>query len=51
VFERKFLEEKKSNLEFRLSNASLTLYPDYRKRIELLQKLGYVDANNTGSLQ
>lgn len=48
VFERKFLEEKKSNLEFRLSNASLTLYPDYRKRIELLQKLGYVDANNTG---
>ncbi|XP_066249016.1 superkiller complex protein 2 [Euwallacea similis] len=51
VFERKFLEDKKANLEYRLSNASLTLYPDYQKRIELLRKLGYVDAENTVKLK
>ncbi|CAG9764055.1 unnamed protein product [Ceutorhynchus assimilis] len=51
VFERKFLEQKKNDLEFKLSNASLTLYPDYQNRIELLRKLGYVDAENTVKLK
>ncbi|KAG5891420.1 hypothetical protein JTB14_031486 [Gonioctena quinquepunctata] len=46
VFTRKFLEEKKKDLEFQLSNASLSLYPDYENRIELLRKLNYVDNQN-----
>ncbi|KAL1501935.1 hypothetical protein ABEB36_007162 [Hypothenemus hampei] len=51
VFERKFLEEKKARLEFKLSKASLTLYPDYQNRIDLLRYLGYVDSNNTVKLK
>ncbi|CAG9834639.1 unnamed protein product [Diabrotica balteata] len=46
VFSRKFLEEKKKDLEFQLSNASLSLYPDYENRIELLRRLNYVDGQN-----
>nr|XP_023019779.1 helicase SKI2W [Leptinotarsa decemlineata]XP_023019780.1 helicase SKI2W [Leptinotarsa decemlineata] len=46
VFMRKFLEGKKKDLEFQLSNASLSLYPDYENRIELLRKLKYVDNQN-----
>lgn len=34
-----------------ISNASLTLYPDYQNRIELLRKLGYVDSGNTVKLK
>lgn len=48
VFKRKFLEEKAKDLAHKLSNCSLTLYPDYEKRIELLQKLNYVDNQNRG---
>lgn len=48
VFERKFLEEKKKDLEYQLSTPSLALYPDYKNRIELLKTLGYVDGENTG---
>nr|CAI5856094.1 unnamed protein product [Callosobruchus analis] len=51
VFERKFLEERKKNLEFKLSNASLSLYPDYENRIELLRQLYYVDDQNRVQLK
>lgn len=51
VFTRKFLEEKKKDLEFHLSNASLILYPDYQKRIELLRRFRYVDVNNRVQLK
>ncbi|XP_050296280.1 helicase SKI2W [Anthonomus grandis grandis] len=51
VFERKFLEEKKKDLEFKLSGASLMLYPDYQNRIMLLRQLGYVDSQNTVKLK
>ncbi|XP_030766444.1 helicase SKI2W isoform X2 [Sitophilus oryzae] len=51
VFERKFLEEKKKDLEFQLSNASLILYPDYQNRIKLLRKLDYVDPKNRVKLK
>ncbi|XP_060530075.1 superkiller complex protein 2 isoform X2 [Cylas formicarius] len=51
VFNKKFIEEKKKNLEFKLSNASLILYPDYQNRIELLRRLNYVDANNRVQLK
>ncbi|CAG9853750.1 unnamed protein product [Phyllotreta striolata] len=46
VFDRKFLEDRKKDLEYQLSNASLSLYPDYENRIELLRKLNYVDDQN-----
>ncbi|CAG9821156.1 unnamed protein product [Phaedon cochleariae] len=46
VFTRKFLGEKKKDLEFKLSNASLSLYPDYENRIDLLRRLNYVDNQN-----
>ncbi|XP_057669557.1 SKI2 subunit of superkiller complex protein isoform X1 [Diorhabda carinulata] len=46
VFKRKFLEEQKKNLEYQLSNASLSLYPDYENRIQLLKRLNYVDGQN-----
>lgn len=48
IFSRQFLEEKKKNLEFKLSNASLLLYPDYENRIALLKGLNYVDNQNRG---
>lgn len=48
VFTRQFLDEKKKNLEFKLSNASLLLYPDYENRIALLKQLNYVDNQNRG---
>ncbi|KAH1006374.1 hypothetical protein HUJ05_007115 [Dendroctonus ponderosae] len=51
VFERKFLEEKKKDLEYQLSTPSLALYPDYKNRIELLKTLGYVDGENTVKLK
>jgi len=51
VFSRKFLEEKKKKLEYKLSNASLTLYPDYQNRIDLLRKLSYVDMDNRVQLK
>lgn len=48
VFTRQFLDEQKKNLEFKLSNASLLLYPDYENRISLLKQLNYVDNQNRG---
>ncbi|KAJ8924217.1 hypothetical protein NQ315_007008 [Exocentrus adspersus] len=51
VFRRQFLEDKKKNLEFKLSNASLLLYPDYENRIALLKQLNYVDNQNRVQLK
>lgn len=48
VFARTFLFNKKKSLEHFLSSASLSLYPDYENRIELLRKFQYVDAQNRG---
>ncbi|KAI4466930.1 atp-dependent rna and dna helicase [Holotrichia oblita] len=46
VFRRRSLEEEKRHLMFSLSNASLSLYPDYESRINLLKELKYVDNQN-----
>ncbi|KAJ8972244.1 hypothetical protein NQ317_011069, partial [Molorchus minor] len=51
VFTRKFLEQQKKDLEFKLSNASLLLYPDYENRITLLKRLNYVDSQNRVQLK
>lgn len=46
VYRRRSLEEEKRQLMFSLSNASLSLYPDYESRINLLKELKYVDSQN-----
>lgn len=48
VFTKKSLEDKRNQLQFKLSNHSLTLYPEYESRILLLQELKYVDSQNRG---
>ncbi|XP_063918605.1 superkiller complex protein 2 [Zophobas morio] len=51
VFIRTFLERKRDSLKHYLSSASLSLYPDYENRIELLRKLNYVDLQNRVQLK
>lgn len=46
VFKKKHLEEKRRHLQFLLSHESLSLYPDYENRIDLLKKMEYVDSQN-----
>lgn len=49
VFNRKFLEDKVERYKFELSDASMSLYPDYVNRIKLLKELKYVDSQNRGN--
>lgn len=49
VFTRTFLERKRDDLKHYLSSASLSLYPDYENRKELLRTLKYVDNQNRGN--
>jgi antiviral helicase SKI2 len=51
VFTRTFLERKRDDLKHFLSSASLSLYPDYENRIELLRRLNYVDLQNRVQLK
>ncbi|RZB54411.1 helicase SKI2W, partial [Asbolus verrucosus] len=51
VFTRTFLERKREDLKHFLSSASLSLYPDYENRIELLRNLNYVDTQNRVQLK
>lgn len=51
VFDRKFLEEKKENLLFQLSNKNLSLYPDYCNKLLVLQELKYIDDLHQGELR
>lgn len=46
VFKKMHLEEKRRHLQFLLSHESLSLYPDYENRIELLKRMEYVDSQN-----
>lgn len=46
VFKKKYLEEQRRNLQYLLSHESLSLYPDYENRIELLKRMEYVDSQN-----
>lgn len=45
VFARKELERKRDQLKFSQSHRSMTLFPVYEKKVKLLQKLKYIDAN------
>lgn len=46
IFKKKHLEDKRRNLQFLLSHESLSLYPEYQSRIELLKRMEYVDSQN-----
>lgn len=46
VFKRKHLEDKRRHLQYLLSSESLSLYPEYENRIELLKRMAYVDTQN-----
>lgn len=48
VYKRKYLEEKVELLKFKISHRSLTLYPEYINRIEVLKQLRYIDDQNRG---
>lgn len=52
VFRRRYaetsLEREKNKLQYELSSASMSLYTEYEKRIQLLKELKYVDAQNRG---
>lgn len=46
IFKKKHLEEKRRHLQYLLSHESLSLYPEYENRIELLKRMEYVDPQN-----
>nr|CAD7586424.1 unnamed protein product [Timema genevievae] len=48
VFRSKQLEEKREYLKMMQSDKSLSLYPEYMNRVNVLQALKYVDRNNAG---
>uniref|UniRef100_A0AAG5CTW2 Helicase SKI2W n=1 Tax=Anopheles atroparvus TaxID=41427 RepID=A0AAG5CTW2_ANOAO len=43
VFDRKQLERKLDDLKFQVSYESLSLYPDYLRKLQVLQELKYID--------
>lgn len=51
VFQRKHLEDKRNSLANQLSShmSNVELYSEYKDRIKLLQRIGYVSAENTGN--
>lgn len=55
VFRRRYaetsLENEKNKLQYELSYASMSLYSEYEKRIELLKELKYVDPQNRGEVR
>ncbi|XP_047115180.1 helicase SKI2W [Schistocerca piceifrons] len=51
VFARKELERKREHLKFSQSHRSMTLFPEYEKKVKLLQKLKYIDANKCVELK
>ncbi|XP_071447333.1 superkiller complex protein 2 [Hetaerina americana] len=46
LFKKKWLEDRKSKLEFMKSHESLSLYPEYCARVRVLRELQYIDQNN-----
>lgn len=51
VFDRKQLEAKQAELRFKMSNQSLTLYPEYQYKLEVLKRLNYVDDQHAVTLK
>jgi hypothetical protein len=48
VFKYKRLEEERAHLQHMNSYRSLSLYPDFQDRVHVLQRLDYIDSNNSG---
>lgn len=51
VFDRKQLEAKQAELKFKMSNQSLTLYPEYQYKLEVLKRLNYIDDQHAVTLK
>ncbi|KAK4884408.1 hypothetical protein RN001_000679 [Aquatica leii] len=51
VFNKKSLEDKKEFLQHQLSYASMSLYPEYEKRINVLKELNYINSLNRVELK
>lgn len=51
VFDRKQLEAKQAELRFKMSSQSLTLYPEYQYKLEVLKRLNYVDDQHAVTLK
>lgn len=51
VFDRKQLEQKQSELRFKMSNQNLTLYPEYQYKLEILKNLNYIDQQHAVTLK
>lgn len=51
VFDRKQLEAKQAELRFKMSNQSLTLYPEYQYKLEVLRRLNYIDEQHAVTLK
>lgn len=49
--EEKMLKDQMAELTFKISDANLTLMPDYNARIQLLKRYGYIDENCTVQLK
>lgn len=48
VFERNQLEDKKRQLQLKLSDEGMALYPDYLNMVALLKHLRYIDSDERG---
>lgn len=51
VFDRKQLEAIQRELRFKMSHESLTLYPEYQYKTEILKRLNYVDDQQAVTLK
>ncbi|GAB1863836.1 Helicase SKI2W [Camponotus japonicus] len=51
VFERNQLEDKKRQLQLKLSDEGMALYPDYLNMVALLKQLKYIDSDERVALK
>lgn len=51
IFKRKRLEEKLEHLKFSMSSRSLSLYPEYMYRIDVLRQLEHINDQNRGKVK
>lgn len=51
VFDRKQLEAKQAELKFKMSNQNLALYPEYQYKLEILNRLNYIDDQHAVTLK
>lgn len=50
VFDRKEMERKRNELQYKVSKESLSLYPDYQNKLGVLQRLKYINEQNEGMI-